>query len=177
MTLLQGLGRLSQFDDRGFEAFDANRRGFWRSFAAALFCLPVWFWAQYQQVSTLDAARVPHVLMTQVIAYVVAWLAYPLLMVRVADFFAVWPNYYRYMVAYNWFRIVLQFIWLPLLVIKLEPAHQTAMYMIAVLVEMIYDWFLARRGLKVAGTTAAALALIDFLLGLLIDQIAYASAG
>jgi hypothetical protein len=174
MLILQGLRLLCHFDGRGFVFFDASRRGFWRSFLAALWCLPVWALAQYEQLQHVAAV---HSLAVQAIAYVVAWLAYPLLMVRVADHFGVWGNYYRYMVTYNWFRAVLQLIWLPLLLLNLLPGPQPEgmvglFFLLVQAVELTYDWFLARFGLQVAATTAAALAAIDFLLGLLIDQIA-----
>ena len=179
MLILQGLRQLSQFDEGGFLFFDASRKGFWRSFSAALWCLPIWFLAQYEQIVGLDDAKVTHFLMVQGVAYIIAWLAYPLLLVRVADIFGAWPNYYRYMVAYNWFRAVLQLIWLPLLLLNLWPEAQapgmlTLFFLIVQGVELAYDWFLARRGLGVQAGTAAALAFIDFLLGVLIDQTAAA---
>jgi hypothetical protein len=177
MLILQGLRQLCHFDERGFLFFDASRKGFWRSFAAALWCLPIWSLAQYEQMANLDAAKVPHFLMVQGVAYVIAWLAYPLLMVRLSDVFGVWPNYYRYMVGYNWFRAVLQLIWLPLLLLNLFPDAQapgmiTLFFLVVQGVELSYDWFLARHGLGVQPGTAFALAFIDFLLGVLIDQTA-----
>jgi hypothetical protein len=48
----------------------------------------------------------------------------------------------------------------------------TVFFLIVQGVVSAYDWFLARRGLGVQAGTAAALAFIDFLLGLFIDQIA-----
>jgi hypothetical protein len=179
MLILQGLRHLAHFDERGFLFFDASRRGFWRSFLAALWCLPIWALAQYEQIHRHQDVAVAHFLGIQAVAYVVAWLAYPLLMVRLSDVFGVWPNYYRYMVAYNWFRAMLQLIWLPLLLLELVPSAQapgmvSLFFLIVQGVELSYDWFLARRGLGVPAGTAAALAFIDFLLGLLIDQAAMA---
>jgi len=179
MLLLQGLRQLCHFDERGFLFFDASRKGFWRSFAAAFWCLPIWALAQYIQLQGLAEDKAEHFLMVQAVAFVIAWLAYPLLMVRLADVFGVWPNYYRYMVAYNWFRTVLQFIWLPLLLLELVPQAQadgmiTLFFLVVQGVELTYDWFLARRGLGVPSGTAFAFALIDCLLGYLIDQTAAA---
>jgi len=176
MLCLQGLKQLTHFDERGFLFFDASRRGFWRSFTAALWCLPIWGLAQFIQTKGLDLEVIPHFLLAKSLGYVISWLVYPLLIVRVADMFGVWPNYYRYMVAYNWFRIVLQFIWLPLLLLELVPGALLSPGMAVVFsllgqaVEMSYDWFIARHALKVEASTAAALTVIDLLLGLLIDQ-------
>lgn len=176
MLCLQGLKALVHFDPQGFLFFEASRRGFWRSFLAALLCLPIWCLSLYQPAAALDDTKLAHYLLAQMIAYVIAWLAYPLLVVRVADIFGVWQYYYRYMVAYNWFRAVLQLIWLPLLVFDLLPGSLTpgmtmSFWLMAQIAEMAYDWFLARHGLKLETGTAVALVLIDVLLGLVIDQI------
>jgi hypothetical protein len=175
MLCLQGLKQLTHFDQRGFLFFDASRAGFWRSFIAALWCLPVWGLAQFIVARGQDSDVIPHFLLARSLGYVISWLAYPLLMVRVADMFAVWPNYFRYMVAYNWFQIVLQLVWLPLLLLELvpgalSPGMSAVFGLLAQAVGMTYDWFIARHGLKVEASTAAALTVIDVLLGLFIDQ-------
>jgi len=177
MLTLQGVRRLSRFDQVGFLFFDASRKGFWRSFCAALVCLPIWALAEYQQTAALQSDTALRFLAIQFTAYVVSWLAYPLLVLQIADMFGVWPNYYRYMVAYNWFQPVLQLMWLPLLLLEFVPGSETAS-MLAILwillqgVQGAYGWFLARFGLGVSTSTALALAVIDMLLALLIDQIA-----
>jgi hypothetical protein len=177
MLTLQGVRRLSRFDQVGFLFFDASRRGFWRSFGAALVCLPVWALAEYQQTASLSGDAALRFLAIQVIAYLVSWLAYPLLVLQIADWFGVWPNYYRYMVAYNWFQPMLQLLWLPLLLLEFLPGtHLGAilgLFWIALqLVQGAYGWFLARYGLGVSTSTALALAVLDMALALLIDQIA-----
>jgi len=177
MLTLQGVRHLSRFDQIGFLFFDASRKGFWRSFGAALVCLPVWALAEYQQVQALHDEAALRFLAIQFTAYVVSWLAYPLLALQIADMFGVWPNYYRYMVAYNWFQPVLQVMWLPLLLLEFVPGSQTAamlglMWILLQGVQGAYGWFLARYGLGVNSSTAVALAVIDMLLALLIDQVA-----
>jgi hypothetical protein len=177
MVILRGLWRLTHFDEAGFALLPKGASAFWWSFAAALLCLPVWGLAEYEQASALENDAGLHFALAQSIAYVIAWLAYPLLALKVSDLFAVWPNYYRYMIAYNWFRVVLQLIWLPLLLLDLlpnglSPGLLALFTLLMQAVEFCYDWFLARRGLKVEATTAGALAVIDFLLALVIDQMA-----
>ncbi|HMA48103.1 MAG TPA: hypothetical protein VKP60_00040, partial [Magnetospirillaceae bacterium] len=77
MLTLQGVRRLVRFDPVGFLFFDASRKGFWRSFGAALVCLPIWVLAEYQQILGLQADTVPRFLTIQISAYVMSWLAYP----------------------------------------------------------------------------------------------------
>ena len=177
MLTLQGIRRLSRFDQVGFLFFDASRKGFWRSFGSALVCLPLWGLAEYQQVTTLHGDAALRFLFIQITAFAVSWLAYPLLVLQIADWFGVWPNYYRYMVAYNWFQPVVQLIWLPLVVLEFFPSDQTTemaevLFLLIEGAQGAYGWFLARYGLGVSASTALALAIIDSLLGLLIDGIA-----
>ena len=177
MLTLQGVRRLSRFDQVGFLFFDASRRGFWNSFAAALVCLPIWVLAEYQQTAALEHAAALRFLAIQIIAYVVSWLAYPLLVLQIADWFGVWPNYYRYMVAYNWFQPLLQLLWLPLVLLEFLPPGDVApvlglIWIVLQLIQGAYGWFLARYGLGVSNSTALAMAVLDMALALMIDQIA-----
>jgi hypothetical protein len=177
MLTVQGIRRLSRFDPVGFLFFDASRKGFWRSFGAAAVCLPVWALAEYQQTAHLAQDAALRFLAVQIVAYAVSWLAYPLVVLQIADWFGVWPNYYRYMVAYNWFQPLLQMLWLPLLLLEFLPRGQVGgilplFWLVLQLVQGAYGWFLARYGLGVTTSTALAMAVLDMALALMIDQIA-----
>jgi hypothetical protein len=176
MLTLQGIRRLSQFDQIGFLFFDASRKGFWRSFGAALVCLPVWALLEYVHVARMDDG-LGHFIAMQSIAYVVGWLAYPLVALLVTDMFGAWSNYYRYMVAYNWFQPVMQLMWLPVELFEFLPGGDTSpvpglLALVIMAVQGVYGWFLARFGLCVSASTALALTVLDVALGLLIDRIA-----
>ena len=177
MLTVQGIRRLSQFDQVGFLFFDASRKGFWRSFLAAAVCLPIWILAEYQQTATMAPDAALRYLAVQFTAYVVSWLAYPLIVLQIADWFGVWPNYYRYMVAYNWFQPLLQIFWLPLLLLEFLHNGQLGnilalFWVVLQLIQGAYGWFLARFGLGVSNSTALAMAVLDMSLALFIDQIA-----
>ena len=177
MLTLQGVRRLIRFDQVGFLFFDASRRGFWLSFGAALVCLPIWALAEYQQImSPHGEDGIARFLALQITAYVVSWLAYPLLVLKIADMLGVWPNYYRYMVAYNWFQPVLQLMWAPLLILDALQTGQATdltrlLYILIQIGQGAYGWFMARFGLGLSGWNALALTLIDLMLGLLIDLV------
>lgn len=178
MLTLQGIRRLVGFDPAGFLFFDASRQGFWRSFGAALICLPVWALAEYEQILTLHDQSVPRFIIIQATAYVMSWLAYPLLVLKIADMLDVWPNYYRYMVAYNWFQPVLQLLWAPLLLLEAVQGDQIGdaarmLYLVIQISQGAYGWFMARFGLGLSNLNALALTLIDILLGLLIDVVTF----
>ncbi len=176
MLTLQGIRRLSQFDQIGFLFFDASRKGFWRSFGAALICLPVWALLEYAHIRRVDH-DVAHFIAMQSIAFVMSWLAYPMVVLLVADMFGAWPNYYRYMVSYNWFQPLMQLMWLPVELFEFLPGGETSpipglLALVIMAVQGVYGWFLARYGLCVSSSTALALTVLDVGLGLLIVRIA-----
>ncbi len=171
---LKGLLRLTRFETDGFHHFDASLDGFWKSFWAAALALPVWALLQAEQMAAAHPAAPLRYAALQSIAYAVGWLAYPLLMVRISRFLDRQHNYFRYMVAYNWFQLVEAAAWLPLLVLigSQAPADLIALVWLATHAALFaYGWFIARHGLEIEGTTAGALVIIDFLLGLLIDGV------
>jgi len=160
----------------GFDYFDASLDGFWKSFWAVPLCFPIFVLALLQDATAEPPASPGHFGAIQVIAYAIGWLAFPLLMVRISRILGCWPRYFTYMVAYNWFQLVQSFAWLPVLVLSqfaVVPNEALALLWLSTQIALCaYDWFIARHGLKVEAGTAAALVLIDFLLGHLIDGIA-----
>ena len=170
---LVGVGRLLRFDPKAFAAFDRTIDGFWRSFWVAAIIFPFWAYLAWEQMGA--AAPVTYAL-AQGIGYVVGWLAYPLLVLRLTILFDRAPRYLTYMVAYNWFQVTQTAV--LLLLILLDASNFLPRQAMAVIglslqgVMLVYNWFIAKRGLTIEGGTAAALVIIDFLLGLLIDGVA-----
>jgi len=171
---LVGLKRLLGMRVDAFDVFDASPKGFWASFWVALMVLPVWGLAIVDQMARVaDPAPIRYVAF-QIVGYAIGWLAYPLAMVRISDYLDRWPQFYRYMVAYNWFQLVQAVAWLPLLlaVDAGAPAGLVALtWLVTHGILITYGWFIARRGLQVDGLTACALVVIDLLLSLLIDRL------
>lgn len=171
---LHGLRRLVRFHPDAFDFFDGTLGGFWKSFWAAALTLPVWVLLEGQQMLATPPEEPLRYAALQAIAFAVSWLAYPLLMVRISGFLDRWPRYFTYMVAYNWFQVVQALAWVPLLVLLAFDAPRELVVLVWLATHGIifaYGWFMARYGLAVESGTAAALVIIDFLLGLLIDGV------
>ncbi len=170
----RGLLRIARFETDGFRYFDSTLDGFWKSFWAAALTLPIWALLQAEQMGAAHPASPVRYALLQSISYAVGWLAYPLLMVRISVFLDRQQHYFRYLVAYNWFQLVEAAAWLPLLLLigNHAPPDLIALVWLSTHAALFaYGWFIARHGLEVEGITAAALVIIDFLLGLLIDGI------
>lgn len=177
---IRGIGRLLRLRPDAFESFDTTPRGFWTSFWAAVFVLPLWGLLVADQMAAAHPHAPLRYAVLQFIAYVISWLAYPLLMVRISDFLGRWPRYYSYMVPYNWFQVAQTIAWLPLIVLVdsgIASRQAAALLWLSTHAALFcYGWFIARRGLQVDAGAAVALVLIDFLLGLFIDGVADALA-
>lgn len=176
-SVFRGTLRVARLRADGIALFEDTAAGFWRSFWAAglltpLFLVTLWLEASHIE----DGSAATRLVLLQTIAYVINWVAYPLLMVHVADLLQRWPNYYRYMVAYNWFRLVEAAAIYPLVLLAaagIVNLDALAFFSLMALSAMLlYDWFIAKVALDVDGGTAAGLVLIAFLLSLVIRGVA-----
>ncbi|OIQ96576.1 hypothetical protein GALL_214020 [mine drainage metagenome] len=170
-----GLRGILRFDAGAFRHFAHGGRGFLLSFLAAVAVLPfqagiVWAGRVSEQVS--DPARYS---LFQWLAYAVAWLAYPLLMVPIARHFRCQGRYYTYFAAFNWFQVVEFALMTPIILLGalqlLPPGPAFLLWLLATLWLLAYEWFLLRRGLGVDMSTATALTIINMLLTLLIYRV------
>lgn len=170
---LAGIMRLVRLDAQGLAFFGNDATAFWRSFSAAMLVAPVHFALVFLDLPVEIAARPLHTSLVQAIAYVIAWVAYPLAMVHISRFLGRESLFFRYMAAYNWFQVAQAAIVLPaslLAATGLLSNDAIALLGLFVLSAILmYDWFIARSALGVDGAQAAALVTIDLLLGLLIS--------
>lgn len=174
---LAGVWRLAHFDANGFSYFDASVRGIWRSFWAALLLAPAWAFLVLGDGMGPAPARF---VAAQLIGYVMGWLAYTLVAAKIADAFDRAALYPGYMTAYNWFQLVQGVLWVPVtLVIQsglLSPLAAGLLWLACYAVLLVYNWFIARRGLDVSIPTAMGIVFVDALLGLTVGGVADALA-
>jgi len=173
-----GAWRLAHLDPRGMEHFNTSLEGFWRSFFAAVIVAPA-------QVAIIliqaeDGAQDRDPLsdwLVTVIAYVVSWTAWPLIMFHVAQAIDRSASYLRYVVAYNWAQVIGAAALLIVAVVAaaiLPPgAMKPALFMTWMTV-LAYVWFIARTALGITGMLAAGLVVIDFFLTVVIGSVAAA---
>jgi hypothetical protein len=166
----------------GLSWFDASEEGFWRSFQVAFLAAPAYaVMLLFDYVEKSGLAHAPHPVrffLVQAIAYVISWVAFPLLMVHLARIFDWQKAYFRYMVAYNWGNLIVIGISLPVALLAASgalPAGVMGIVRVAALVLILsYQGFIARHGLKVPPLTAGMIVGVDFTLGLFIISIAEA---
>src|SRR5260370_42305757 len=98
-----GALRLAVGDRRGLGFFDASIEGFWRSFRAGLICYPFYLLLVSFRVTAAqwEVSGVAPILVVETIAFVISWVAYPLLILPVSRQLGRRARFLSFMVAYN----------------------------------------------------------------------------
>lgn len=171
---LDGLHRILRMDPSGLDRFNATVEGFWTSFFVAIATLP--FYLLQAGVYYLNAeveASAPRFLSLELMTFVLGWLVYPVVMLTVTQVLDRQQHYLRYMVAYNWFQLVVAALLLPLSLLQLTgmaPDGLIALlFLMATSAFLLYGWFIAHRGLDLGGATAAGIVILDLVLSLLVN--------
>lgn len=173
------LTRLLRFDATAFDWFDATPSGFWRSFWVAVMIAPVY---AIQSTATYIGAGVTadplSYALVDLFTYVIGWVLFPLVMIRVSGWVERWPRYFHFVVAYNWFQLVIGAVLLPLVIGSatglFDPAAVQTFFVMFAAVMLGYGWFIAHKGLQVSGFTAVGIVILDMLLSALVNGAAEA---
>ena len=179
---LYGGYRLCRFDAQGLAYFDSTIGGFWRSFFAAVLVAPIYFIIVFLDLdlSTVEAS-VGRTFLLESLAYLILVFAYPLAMHYISEALDRRPQYFLYIVAYNWASVVLAAIELPvdaLSASELLPKALADTLEIAVkLAILAILWFIARTALNVPRLMAVGLVALDFVLDLIVSSIVNARLG
>ncbi len=112
----------------------------------------------------------------EAIAYIIAWVAFPLVMVSLARVLDREERYLGYIVAYNWASVLQNAVYMPVVMLGLTgtvPVNAAnALILIVLSVVLVYTWFITWTALNVGAGTAAALVALDFVLSVLINAVA-----
>ena len=177
LSSLYGAYRLARFDAGGMAFFDTSIDGFWRSFFAAAIVAP--FYAvllTLRFAEGLVSTQPLRFAAIEAIAYVIAWVAFPLVMVSIARLLDREDRYLGYIVAYNWAAVLQNALYLPLAILAvtggLTADLANTLAMIALLAILIYTWFITKTAMALGALAAAALVALDLILSIFINSFA-----
>ena len=104
---LAGSLRLARGEPSGLSCFDRSLDGFWRSFRAAVICYPLYLVLLSMRVSVTEWQRSGgwRIIAVETIGYVIAWVAFPLLMLTVTRWIGRAHRFFDFMVPYNWCQV------------------------------------------------------------------------
>lgn len=174
---LYGAYRLARFDAGGLAFLDSTIGGFWRSFFAAVLVAPLYVIMLDGRLATGTIDGSPaRFLAVEMIAYVIGWVAFPLVLTAVVRPIDRERHYLRYVVAYNWAAVWQNAVYLPLAILSLYgilPDGPATFFMLVVFVAvLVYLWFVARVGLDIPGPLAVSLVALDLGLSFLVEAVA-----
>ena len=175
---LAGCLRLARGDRGGLACFDRSLDGFWRSFRAAVISYPLYLMLLAMRVSIAEWRQSGgwRIVTVETIGYVVAWVAFPLLMLNVVRWIGRAHRFFDFMVPYNWCQLPQSVLFV---IVGIEsstgalsdPVSQ-AIEIAAAIAVLVYEWYIARVALETNATSATLVVLIDLVLGLLITRAA-----
>src|SRR6201987_1340891 len=175
---LVGALRLAKGDRGGLSCFDRSLDGFWRSFRAAVIAYPLYLVLLAMRVTVAEWQRAggPVLVTLETLGYVIAWVAFPLIMLAVTRRLGRAYRYFDFMVPYNWSQVpqsalfVLVGLETESGVLGASPAQ--AIEAAAAIAVLVYVWFIARVALETTAAGAALVVFVDLLLGVLVSHVA-----
>ena len=174
---LFGAWRLLRLDSGAMALFDRSVEGFWKSFYAAVLVAPGYLILVMIHLSNMEPGSGPlRILVIQSLAYVISWIAFPLVMYYVAEGIGRGSDYIAFIVAFNWAKVVQMGIYLPvslLAVSDMMPAETAGfLTVLTSILILAYEWFITRTALGVTGLGAAGIVVLDLILGILVTATA-----
>jgi hypothetical protein len=171
---MAGVIALWRGDTSAFSAFDRSLPGFWRSYTAAVIGAPIHamllIFSRNEAAGPLESA---HDAAIEAIAYMMTWVAYPLLVTSIARRLGREDRFFDYMVPYNWAALAqLALFTLAAAIRLLLPGFLGSVLMLVAIAAVLHlQWFVAREGLGVSGRIAFLIMLSDLSLSLLIGGV------
>jgi len=174
---LAGCLRLARGDRGGLACFDRSIDGFWRSFRAAVISYPLYLMLLAMRVSVAEWQQSGgwRIVTVETIGYVVAWVAFPLLMLNVVRWIGRAHRFFDFMVPYNWCQVPQSALFVLVGLVSaggvLSTQASEAMDLAAAIATLLYEWFIARVALDTTGLVAVFVVLLDLVLGVFISRI------
>lgn len=183
-TGLYGAYRLARLDTGGMAWFDRTLSGFWKSFFAAVLAAPLYILLTALHLfddtgrELLEMAGGMRVFLIETLAYVIGWVLFPLVMIRVTDLLQREQEYFGFIIAYNWAGVLQIAAFLCAVVLSVSGLFPAAvgdfLSMIVFFAILYYQWFITRTALRIRAGAAVAIVCLDMALSIFITGIANA---
>ena len=172
---LAGALRLARGDPRGLAAFDDSLDGFWSSFRAAVICYPLFLVLLALRDSPAGPGSAPgwRILAVETIAFVISWVAFPLLMLPLARWLGREHRFLLFMVSYNWCQVpqTVLFVAVGLAIAAGLSASAALLELAAAIAVLVYEWYVARVALALGRGRATLVVVADLVLGSFLSRV------
>ncbi|MDE0335987.1 MAG: hypothetical protein OXI64_13580 [Defluviicoccus sp.] len=168
-----GAWRLALLDRKGLDFFDGTVEAYWNSFYAAAIVAPAYALLLVLRLSEVETRAGPVAIMAvEALAYIIGWVAFPLIMIYVCDRLGRFDRYLRYIAAHNWSNVIQIAVFLLVTIFAkgfLGGGLAVFLGLSATVAILFYQWFIARTALEVSGGRAASIVGLDLLISILIN--------
>ncbi|HER27238.1 MAG TPA: hypothetical protein ENI69_09025 [Rhodospirillales bacterium] len=178
LNSLYGAYRLARMDPHGLSFFNNTEEGFWNSFKAAAVILPLFLvlTAVRYTVDDIDSSLLRYFFI-EMIAYVVGWVAFPVLIPRICAQLQRTHHYMRFIIAYNWSAVLQNALYIPIVLFSITgllPGGGGFFVLMAMIAIIVYSWFITKTALDIPGPVAAAIVVFDLFISFTINMYAEA---
>jgi hypothetical protein len=175
---IYGAWRLARLDAGAMSYLDRTPAGFWKSFFAAVIVAPgfaIIIAYELSQVEIEIEAGVLRIFVVELLAYVLGWAAFPVIVHRICEAIGKREAYIGYIVAFNWSKVIQMAVFLPaigLIASGALPGDSGSLlrWVVSVLV-LFYQWFITRTALAVTAAGAVGFVVLDFMIDLIVHMI------
>ena len=152
---IYGAWRLLALDKGGLQYFDTSIEGYWKSFFAAVLVVPGYLFMLFFALESIEVEAGPlRFALVEIIAYVIAWTAFPLAMFYLTLVIDRQAEYRLHIVAHNWAQLIGVLISAPLAMLALGGLLPEALAKDLVLAVdiaiQIYKWYIAWTALRLS---------------------------
>jgi hypothetical protein len=176
LSSIYGAYRLALGDKKGLDYLNISYVGFWQSFTAAMLIIPPFMLLLCLRYFVNDSdVNLLRFFSVHSIAYIIGWVAFPLLIFYLNNIFNNGQRYIRYIVAYNWASVLQNFFYLPFVILieanLLQGNITTVIGLFLLGLMLIYNWYITKTALELSNSFACTLVCIDFTLSILLNSI------
>lgn len=168
---------LARGDAGGMGWFDVSFDGFWRSFAGPLIAVPLYaLLVAERYVRFGHEGPLAAVLASELLAYLLDVATLPLLGIALTRFLALGGRYVPLVVATNWATLPQVAAFLAAVVVGgAFPPLRPVLPLLAWIAMLTYQWFVVRTALGSTGNVAAAVVVLNLLVGLFVYRLVAAA--
>jgi len=177
LLALAGLWRFAREGAPALRWFDRSLGGFWRSFGVMIILAPLQVLLVGLQVNAVpvDATGWVRLVVVEASAYIIQWIALPVILYEVAARLQRLPPYLDFVIVYNWTGVPVQVLSVALaLLASSKLIDDTAVLVLALIVNigtLAFEWYTARQTLKFSGLACAALVAVDFSIAVVVEDL------
>lgn len=173
---LYGVGLLYKFDARAWDFFEKSPQGFWGAYIVAVILSPLQL---AHALLTFDPAKetMGRAVFTvvELLSYVILWTLFPFVMMYISGLLGRSKRYFWYMVPYIWMQLPIGLVLYSVQLLgdfAILPLGVVGIVNPLVLVTFaVYGTYVAGLGMQITTGTAVGLVVLDYVLGLIAQQL------